>query len=78
MANPQSFLAIINPLMERNLMRIARIATWTCALAVVLMAGAATVARADAPPSASAAELKDALFKRPQPQPWPMAILVAL
>ena len=44
-------------------MRIARFATWTCALAVVLMAGAATVARADAAPSASAAELKDALCK---------------
>ena len=42
-------------------MRIARFAAWTCALAVVLMAGAATVARADAAPSASAAELKDAL-----------------
>ena len=46
-------------------MRIARFATWTCALAVVLMAGAATVARADAAPSASAAELKDALAKAP-------------
>jgi ammonium transporter, Amt family len=51
--------------MERNLMRIARFVTWTCALAVVLMAGAATVARADAAPSASAAELKDALSKAP-------------
>src|SRR6201997_748435 len=46
-------------------MRLARIATWTCALAVVLLAGAATVARADAAPSASAAELKDALSKAP-------------
>ncbi|MGA7859971.1 MAG: ammonium transporter [Terracidiphilus sp.] len=46
-------------------MRIARIATWTCALAILLTAGAATVARADAAPSASAAELKDALSKAP-------------
>ncbi len=46
-------------------MRIARFVTWTCALAVVLLAGAATVARADAAPSASAAELKDALAKAP-------------
>jgi Amt family ammonium transporter len=46
-------------------MRIARIATWTCALAILLLAGAATVARADAAPSASAAELKDALSKAP-------------
>jgi ammonium transporter, Amt family len=46
-------------------MRIARFAAWTCALAVVLMAGAATVARADAAPSASAAELKDAAGKAP-------------
>src|ERR1700758_3553444 len=46
-------------------MRLARIATWTCALAVVLLAGAATVARADAAPSASAAELKDAVSKAP-------------
>ncbi len=46
-------------------MRIARIATWSCALAILLMAGAATVARADAAPSASAAELKDALAAAP-------------
>lgn len=46
-------------------MRIARFATWTCALAILLSAGAATVARADAAPSASAAELKDALAKAP-------------
>jgi Amt family ammonium transporter len=46
-------------------MRIARFATWTCALAVVLLAGAATVARADAAPSASAAELKGALAAAP-------------
>ena len=46
-------------------MRIARYMTWICALAVVLMAGAVTVARADAPPSASAAELKDAAAKAP-------------
>jgi len=36
-----------------------------CALAVMLMAGAVTVARADAPSSASAAELKDAAAKAP-------------
>jgi Amt family ammonium transporter len=46
-------------------MRIACIETWTCALAILLTAGAATVARADAPPSASAAELKDALAAAP-------------
>jgi len=46
-------------------MRIARYTTWICALAVVLMAGAVTVARADASPSASAAELKDAAAKAP-------------
>ena len=46
-------------------MRIARFAAWTCALAVVLLAGAATVARADAAPSASAAELKGALAAAP-------------
>lgn len=46
-------------------MRIARCTTWICALAVVLLAGAMTVARADAPPSASAAELKDATAKAP-------------
>jgi len=46
-------------------MKIARCITWSCALAVMLMAGAVTVARADAPPSASAAELKDAAAKAP-------------
>lgn len=46
-------------------MRIARIATWTCALALLLTAGAATVARADAAPSASTAELKSALAAAP-------------
>ena len=46
-------------------MRIARIASCICALAVVLMAGAGIVARADAAPSASAAELKDAAGKAP-------------
>jgi len=46
-------------------MKIVRCASWICALAVLLMAGAVTVARADAPPSASTAELKDALAKAP-------------
>ena len=46
-------------------MRIVRLATWTCALAIFLMAGAAIVARADAAPSASAAELKNALAAAP-------------
>ncbi len=46
-------------------MRIFRLTTWTCALAILLMAGAATVARADAVPSASAAELKSALAGAP-------------
>src|SRR6201997_4462748 len=46
-------------------MRIARIASCICTLAVVLTACAGIVARADAPPSASAAELKDALSKAP-------------
>ena len=41
-------------------MRIARIASCICALAFVLMNSAGIVAHADAPPSASAAELKDA------------------
>ncbi len=45
-------------------MRIFRLTTWTCALAIFLMAGAAIVARADAP-SASAAELKAALAAAP-------------
>ncbi|HUV68251.1 MAG TPA: ammonium transporter [Terracidiphilus sp.] len=46
-------------------MRIARIASCICALAFVLSAGAGIVARADAPPSASAAELKGALATAP-------------
>jgi len=46
-------------------MKIARCITWSCALAVMLMAGAVTVARADAPSSASTAELKDAAAKAP-------------
>jgi len=46
-------------------MRIARMAAWICALALLMTAGAATVARADAAPSASAAELKDALAAAP-------------
>ncbi len=46
-------------------MRIARLTTWTCALAILLMAGAAIVARADAAPSASATELKSALAAAP-------------
>jgi ammonium transporter, Amt family len=46
-------------------MKIFRIASATCALAVLLLAGAGTVARADAAPSASAAELKDAASKAP-------------
>jgi ammonium transporter, Amt family len=47
------------------LMRIARFASCICAIAIVLMAGAGIVARADAAPSASAAELKDAAGKAP-------------
>ncbi len=46
-------------------MRIVRITSCICAIAVVLMAGAGVVARADAAPSASAAELKDAAAKAP-------------
>jgi len=46
-------------------MRIARFVAWTCALAVVLMTGAATEARADVAPPASAAELKDTVSKAP-------------
>ena len=46
-------------------MKIFRMASATCALAVLLLAGAGTVARADAAPSASAAELKDAASKAP-------------
>jgi Amt family ammonium transporter len=46
-------------------MKIFRMASATCALAVLLLAGVGTVARADAAPSASAAELKDAASKAP-------------
>ncbi|MGA8087239.1 MAG: ammonium transporter [Terracidiphilus sp.] len=46
-------------------MRIARIASCISALAFVLTVSAGIVARADAPPSASAAELKDAAAKAP-------------
>jgi Amt family ammonium transporter len=46
-------------------MRNARFAFCICAIAVVLLAGARVVARADAAPSASAAELKDAAGKAP-------------
>ncbi|HEY1580233.1 MAG TPA: ammonium transporter [Terracidiphilus sp.] len=46
-------------------MTIFRMASATCALAILLLAGAGTVARADAPPSASAAELRDAASKAP-------------
>lgn len=46
-------------------MKIAHRITWICALAAMLMAGAVTVARADAPSSASTAELKDAAAKAP-------------
>ncbi|UWZ86852.1 ammonium transporter [Occallatibacter riparius] len=46
-------------------MRIVRIASCVCALAFVLASGAGVVARADAAPSASAAELKDAVGKAP-------------
>jgi Amt family ammonium transporter len=46
-------------------MKIIRMASATCALAVLLLTGAGTVARADAAPSASAAELKDAASKAP-------------
>jgi ammonium transporter, Amt family len=46
-------------------MRNARFAFCICAIAVVLLAGARVVARADAAPSASAAELKDATGKAP-------------
>jgi ammonium transporter, Amt family len=45
-------------------MRNARFAFYICAIAVVLLAGARTVARADAAP-ASAAELKDTAAKAP-------------
>ncbi len=46
-------------------MRNARFAFYICAIAVLLLAGARVVARADAAPSASAAELKDAAGKAP-------------
>ncbi len=46
-------------------MRIARFASCICALSFVLTAGAGIVARADAAPSASAAELKDTAAKAP-------------
>lgn len=46
-------------------MKIVRIASSICALAFVLTSGVGIVARADAPPSASAAELKDAASKAP-------------
>ncbi len=46
-------------------MRIARIASCICTLALVFAAGAGIVARADAAPSASAAELKDTAGKAP-------------
>jgi Amt family ammonium transporter len=64
-AGIQIFLAKTIATIGAELMRIARYTTWICALAVVLMAGAVTVARADASPSASAAELKDAAAKAP-------------
>ena len=46
-------------------MRIARKTSGICALVFVLVAGVGIVARADGPPSASAAELKDAAGKAP-------------
>lgn len=46
-------------------MRISRMATTLCALAILITASAGITARADAPPSASAAELKDAASKAP-------------
>lgn len=46
-------------------MRNARFAFCICAIAVVLLSGARVVAYADATPSASAAELKDAASKAP-------------
>jgi ammonium transporter, Amt family len=46
-------------------MRTARFASCICALAIVLTAGAGIVASANAAPSASAAELKDAAAKAP-------------
>jgi ammonium transporter, Amt family len=47
------------------LMRIARIASYICTLSFLLTACAGIVARADAAPSASAAELKDTASKAP-------------
>lgn len=46
-------------------MRNSRFALCICAMTVVLLAGARVVARADAAPSASATELKDAAGKAP-------------
>ncbi len=46
-------------------MRIGRITSCICALTFVLTVSAGIAARADAPPSASAAELKDAAAKAP-------------
>ena len=46
-------------------MKIFRLASTTCTLALLLAAAAGTVARADAAPSASATELKDAASKAP-------------
>ena len=46
-------------------MRILRKTSGVCALAFVLAAGVGVVARADAPPSATSAELKDAAGKAP-------------
>ena len=46
-------------------MRILRITSRVCALALVLAAGVGVVARADAPPSPTTAELKDAAAKAP-------------
>jgi Amt family ammonium transporter len=46
-------------------MRNARFAFCICAIAIVLLAGARVVARADAAPPPSAAELKDAATKAP-------------
>jgi Amt family ammonium transporter len=46
-------------------MRIVRITSWICAFAFVLTVSAGIVARADAAPSASTAELKDAAAKAP-------------
>jgi ammonium transporter, Amt family len=53
------------PTKEMIFMRIARIASCICALAVVLTAGAALAPRAQAQPSASAGELKTAATAAP-------------